>query len=251
MAKIKSGTDWFVGRTQAVKKPARSSSRRGRLRAFSAAGFGGIRPTLRTRGLKRATWGNNLLSELAKDSEWGGNNFERAADGAAHRRGHAFSAAQVRYRTPSTGGGYTQVDRQVNTPFQLVYLDGIQHRMRPDARAKDFLQDIDLEYRYKAKVVRITDAEFNQDPINVIDRRVNWIGAVSFYGRGRRSGLLTLPQFATALGYDWGQVYEQYIRPNRYSPEWSGVYRQYANARMEFGEWVDLYKHFAYSYRND
>ena len=138
------------------------------------------RPTSTRLGFRRGTIGNDLLARLAQDSEWGGNNFERAADGAAHRKNHRFSNAQVIYQTPMTSGGYTVVDR-IAPNNQLVYLDGIWHRLRPEAAAKDFLQDMDLRYRYNATVIRITDTEFNRDPINTIHTRIDWTGGTPYF----------------------------------------------------------------------
>lgn len=130
-----------------------------------------LRPDL----IRRRNVDRSYIAELAADSEFGGNNFERAADGAAHVKKHRFSAAQY-YHPIAINGNYTLIDRMVFSPLQAVYLDGPQHRMRPDNAAKDLLQEIQLIHD-GFKVVRITDTEFMADPVGVIDRKINWLGA--------------------------------------------------------------------------
>jgi very-short-patch-repair endonuclease len=131
--------------------------------------------SLRPRVLERKVIDSSYVLQLAADSEFGGNNFERAADGAAHVRRHRFDAAQY-YHPISLDQSYTLIDRMVFHPLQAVYLDGPQHRMRPDNAAKDILQEIQLIHD-GFKVVRITDTEFMNDPVGVIDRKINWMGS--------------------------------------------------------------------------
>jgi len=107
-----------------------------------------------------------LAEVLEQDSEFGGTSIERLADGAAHRLGFHFDAAQY-YIPLMAFGPYTIVDRVIFHPPTAVYLDGIQHDIREDNKQKDLLQKNELE-SMNWIVVRLKWDRMLRDPLGEI-----------------------------------------------------------------------------------
>jgi very-short-patch-repair endonuclease len=99
----------------------------------------------------------------AEPSKFGGTDIERVMDNAAKRLGYEFDDAQVPVSLPMTGS-YTVIDRVRYKPRVAVYIDGIQHDLRGDAEAQDFLQKIALEGE-GWKVIRVHWKDIKRDPI--------------------------------------------------------------------------------------
>lgn len=99
----------------------------------------------------------------AEPSKWGGTDIERAMDNAAKRLGYEFDDAQVPVNLPMSGS-YTVIDRVRYRPRTAVYIDGIQHDLRADAEAQDFIQKIALEGE-GWKVIRVHWKDIMRDPI--------------------------------------------------------------------------------------
>jgi very-short-patch-repair endonuclease len=99
----------------------------------------------------------------AEPSKWGGTDIERVMDNAAKRLGYEFDGAQWVVNLPMTGS-YTVIDRVRFRPRVAVYIDGIQHDIRIDAEAQDFLQKLDLEHQ-GWKVIRVHWKDIMRDPI--------------------------------------------------------------------------------------
>lgn len=110
----------------------------------------------------------SLADYLMQDSEFGGTNIERLADGAAHKLGFAFDAAQYAVQL-QTNGSYTVIDRVLFHPPTAVYLDGIQHDIREDAAAKDLVQKNELQ-SMGWTVVRISYLDILADPLQAVRR---------------------------------------------------------------------------------
>jgi hypothetical protein len=113
----------------------------------------------------------SLADYLANQSEFGGTDIERIADGAAHKLGFRFDAAQYVVQLMSNGS-YTVIDRVIFNPLTAVYLDGIQHFLRDYSEQKDLIQDNELK-SLGWIVVRIKYTEILTDPIAAI-RRVRY-----------------------------------------------------------------------------
>jgi very-short-patch-repair endonuclease len=99
----------------------------------------------------------------AEPSKFGGTDIERVMDNAAKRLGYEFEAAQYVVNLPMSGS-YTVIDRVRFNPRVAVYIDGIQHDIRIDAEAKDFIQKIALEH-LGWKVIRVHWKDIKRDPI--------------------------------------------------------------------------------------
>jgi very-short-patch-repair endonuclease len=99
----------------------------------------------------------------AEPSKFGGTDIERVMDNAAKRLGYEFEAAQWVVNLPMSGS-YTVIDRVRFNPRVAVYIDGIQHDIRIDAEAKDFIQKIALEH-LGWKVIRVHWKDIKRDPI--------------------------------------------------------------------------------------
>jgi very-short-patch-repair endonuclease len=99
----------------------------------------------------------------AEPSKFGGTDIERVMDNAAKRLGYEFEAAQYVVNLPMSGS-YTVIDRVRFNPRVAVYIDGIQHDIRIDAEAKDFIQKIALEH-LGWKVIRVHWKDIRRDPI--------------------------------------------------------------------------------------
>jgi very-short-patch-repair endonuclease len=99
----------------------------------------------------------------AEPSKFGGTDIERVMDNAAKRLGYEFEAAQWVVNLPMSGS-YTVIDRVRFNPRVAVYIDGIQHDIRIDAEAKDFIQKIALEH-LGWKVIRVHWKDIRRDPI--------------------------------------------------------------------------------------
>lgn len=99
----------------------------------------------------------------AKPSKFGGTDLERAIDNAAAELGYAFDGAQWYVQLPMSGS-YTIIDRVRFRPLVAVYIDGIQHDLRADAEAQDFIQKIALEAE-GWKVIRLHWRDIQRDPI--------------------------------------------------------------------------------------
>ena len=102
-------------------------------------------------------------SENPAPSKFGGTTLERAVDNAAAMVGYEFDAAQWNVDLPMSGS-YTVIDRVRFSPRVAVYIDGIQHDIRVDAEAKDFLQKLDLEHQ-GWKVIRLNWKDIVRDPL--------------------------------------------------------------------------------------
>lgn len=98
-----------------------------------------------------------------RSSRFGGTDIERAMDNAAAELGFAYDAAQFVVQLPMSGS-YTVIDRVNFKPLVAIYLDGIQHDIRPDAEAQDFIQKIALEGE-GWKVLRLNWRDIKRDPI--------------------------------------------------------------------------------------
>jgi very-short-patch-repair endonuclease len=99
----------------------------------------------------------------AEPSKFGGTDIERVMDNAAKRLGYEFEAAQWVVNLPMSGS-YTVIDRVRFNPRVAVYIDGIQHDIRIDAEAQDFIQKIALEH-LGWKVIRVHWKDIKRDPI--------------------------------------------------------------------------------------
>jgi very-short-patch-repair endonuclease len=99
----------------------------------------------------------------AEPSKFGGTDIERVMDNAAALLGYEFDAAQYVVNLPMSGS-YTVIDRVRFNPRVAVYIDGIQHDIRIDAEAKDFIQKIALEH-LGWKVIRVHWKDIKRDPI--------------------------------------------------------------------------------------
>jgi very-short-patch-repair endonuclease len=99
----------------------------------------------------------------AEPSKFGGTDIERVMDQAAALLGYEFEAAQWVVNLPMSGS-YTVIDRVRFNPRVAVYIDGIQHDIRIDAEAKDFIQKIALEH-LGWKVIRVHWKDIKRDPI--------------------------------------------------------------------------------------
>jgi very-short-patch-repair endonuclease len=99
-----------------------------------------------------------------KPSKFGGTDIERAMDNAAAELGYEFDGAQWIVQLGMTGS-YTVIDRVRFHPRVAVYIDGIQHDIRIDAEAQDFLQKLALESE-GWKVIRVHWKDIQRDPIS-------------------------------------------------------------------------------------
>ena len=105
-----------------------------------------------------------LFDVLAgKPSKFGGTDLERAVDNAAAELGYEFDGAQWYVQLPMSGS-YTVIDRVRFHPLVAVYIDGIQHDLRSDAEAQDFIQKLGLEAE-GWKVIRLHWKDIQRDPI--------------------------------------------------------------------------------------
>jgi very-short-patch-repair endonuclease len=111
-----------------------------------------------------------LFDELAfnedgseRPSKFGGTDIERVMDQAAALLGYEFEAAQYVVNLPMSGS-YTVIDRVRFNPRVAVYIDGIQHDIRIDAEAQDFIQKLALE-DLGWKVIRVHWKDIKRDPI--------------------------------------------------------------------------------------
>jgi very-short-patch-repair endonuclease len=105
-------------------------------------------------------------SENPAPSKFGGTTLERAVDNAAARLGFEFDQDQWIVQLPMTGS-YTVIDRVRFNPRVAVYIDGIQHDLRADAEAQDFLQKLALEH-LGWKVIRLNWKDIMRDPIGTV-----------------------------------------------------------------------------------
>jgi hypothetical protein len=103
----------------------------GHQRGISFPVVRGIPPlaSVRPRGIKRLTDRYSLADYLAEGSA-GATSLERIVAGAAREAGIVFSAAQVSIHLP--WGGYTRIDFVIASPRTAIYVDGIQHELRPE-----------------------------------------------------------------------------------------------------------------------
>jgi very-short-patch-repair endonuclease len=105
-------------------------------------------------------------SENPAPSKFGGTTLERVVDNAAARLGFEFDQDQWIVQLPMTGS-YTVIDRVRFHPRVAVYIDGIQHDLRADAEAQDFLQKLALEH-LGWKVIRLNWKDLKRDPIGTV-----------------------------------------------------------------------------------
>jgi hypothetical protein len=77
-----------------------------------------------------------LAQYLQAGSVFGGTTLEQLVDGAAAQIGIHFDAAQFTIYL-GFGNERTVVDRMIYNPLTAVFIDGIQHDMRPETKQGD------------------------------------------------------------------------------------------------------------------
>ncbi len=89
---------------------------------------------VRPRGVKRKMDRYTFADYLAEGSA-GASSLERVVAGAARELGITFDRAQVTVHLP--WGGHTRIDFVIYHPLTAVYVDGIQHELRPETEWRD------------------------------------------------------------------------------------------------------------------
>lgn len=141
-------------------------SRFGHQRGISFPAVRGIPPLapVRPRGIRRLTDRYSLADYLAEGSA-GATSLERIVAGAAREAGIVFDAAQVTIHLP--WGGYTRIDFVIASPLTAIYVDGIQHELRPETAWRDKV--IRQQLRSMGwRVAALSWRDIMQDPIAAV-----------------------------------------------------------------------------------
>lgn len=104
-----------------------------------------------------------------------GTTLERMVDGAARLLGIQFTGYQVKIPL-QFAGRYTVPDRMIGN--LCIYIDGPQHKLRPEQIQVDTIQTTELQ-SMGYEVVHLDYEQLIFDPINTV-RRMLLLGA--FYG---------------------------------------------------------------------
>lgn len=120
---------------------------------------------IHTRGIRQPKAPPSLNELLAQAGE-GDTSLERIVEAAANERNIYFDDRQF-YLDLGTGAEYTILDFVIFSPPTAIYVDGIQHEIRPDVKARDQQHDFWLE-SMGWNVIHLKQDKILADPLGYV-----------------------------------------------------------------------------------
>ena len=134
--------------------------------------FPSKRYTIHSRGPRQVKIGLDLNELLAQAGE-GNTSLERIVEAAMSMRNIQWETRQFIVDL-GQGSDYTVIDYVFFSPLVAIYVDGIQHRIRPDTIARDQEQNFWLE-SMGWTVIRLLEEKILADPLGYISQQLGYL----------------------------------------------------------------------------